>query len=340
MDTLSAPKLDSFTEAKKWFQNTKPIRGHKDKVRPLGVRRYHARGSINMPDDDTVDLYYCRNLFLRWKSDNTFTVQYPVYVSAFCVDDLCGFVPPKMWFEWSETRLLICFSEGGTMRKYVMERDDVFQFSVTGSGSYVLHNKKRAFKYSKRRGVTPKIVKERYGAFLDWATVVAGVAPDVTREEAEEGDRKMKNEAGIPQHEDFQAFRNRTEKLHDSMGFWTDARNAHYVPFTHGGRNAWFHTPSCEVLDSWMTGDPENWPSMLSVIGMRAGWFDWRQKYYRVTLTQLRNFVDNVAMHLFRNEVFTKVELPDGDVPPRTNRRYFTTIVIRDIPTDGRIVQS
>ncbi|NBS69885.1 hypothetical protein EBT31_13370 [bacterium] len=340
MDTLEAPKLDGFAMAKQWYEKTKPIRGHKDKVRPLGRRRYHQRGNIAMPDDYTVDLNYYHQLFVQWKSDNTFTVRYPRFISAFCIDDLSGFVPPKMWFEWSETRLILCFREGDSPRKYVMEEGDVFQFSLTDRWSYVLHNKKRAFKYSKRRGVTPKIVNERYGAFLDWATVVTGVAPDVTREDAEEGDTKMKNQAGVPAHEALHEFRNRNEKLFNQLGFWAEARNINYLPFSHGGRGAWFHTPSCEVLDSWMTGDPENWPSMLHVIGMRAGLFDWRQLRYRVTMTQLRNFVDNVAMHLFRNEVFAEVELPDGEVPPRTNRRYFTTVVIRDIPTDGRIVQS
>ena len=100
MDTLRAPILSSFAEAKDWFVKTPPIRGHKDKVRPLGVRRYHQRGSIAMPDDATVALRYYNHTCVEWKHDNTFTVHYPKnYVTAFSVDDLCGFLPPGMWFE-------------------------------------------------------------------------------------------------------------------------------------------------------------------------------------------------------------------------------------------------
>jgi hypothetical protein len=339
MDTLEAPKLDSFESAKRWFLMTKPIRGHKDKVRPLGRRRYHGRGNIAMPDDNTVDLDYYKSTVVRWKSDNTFTVQFPGYVSAFCIDDLCGFTPPMMWFEWSERRLVLCFREGDGTRRYVMEKDDVFHFSVTGEGRYELHNKKRANKYVKRRGVVPKIVNERYGAFLDWATVVTGVTPIVSREEGDEAFRKMTNEAGLPTPEELQAFRNQNDKLFERMGYWTDARDSHYVPFNNGGRGRWFHTPSCEVLDSWLTGEPEGWVFALRVMGVRLGLYNWRLHQYDVTIRHVRCFVDNIVMHLFRNEVFTEVEMPDGVVPPRNNHRYFETRTIRDIPTECRVVQ-
>lgn len=341
MDTLEAPKLDSFAEAKRWYETTPPIRGHKDKVRPLGRRRYHQRGSIVMPDDAAVALLYYNHKCVEWKHDNTLTVHYPKsYVTAFSVDDLCGFLPSGMWFEWIDCRLVICFREGDAIRRYLMEQSDVFQFSVTGVRSFQLHNKKREFKYSKRRGVVPKIVNERYGAFLDWATVVTGVNSRVTREETEQAEIKLKNEAGVPTMEMFTKFRVANEKFFNDMSMWQDFNNSNYLPFMKGSRTKWFHTPSCEVLDSWMTGSPEQWVHMLHIAAWRQGWFSWREKEYSLTMQQLRNFVDNIAMHLFRHEVFVEIELPDGVVPPRANRHYFRTMTIRDIPTASRIVQS
>ena len=126
----------------------------------------------------------------------------------------------------------------------------------------------------------------------------------------------------------------------NDMSMWQDFNNSNYLPFIKGSRTKWFHTPSCEVLDSWMTGSPEQWVHMLHIAAWRQGWFSWREKEYFMTIQQLRSFVDNIAMHLFRHEVFVEIELPDGTVPPRTNRQYFRTITIRDIPTASRIVQS
>jgi hypothetical protein len=138
----------------------------------------------------------------------------------------------------------------------------------------------------------------------------------------------------------FTNFRARHDKLFDELGIWKDFNNSNYLPFMRGSRNKWFHTQSCEVLDSWMTGNPEDWVRMLHVAAWRQGWFSWREKEYSVTMQQLRGFVDNIALHLFRNEAFEEIELPDGEVPTRANRQYFKTVTIRDIPTVSRIVQS
>lgn len=338
MNTLRAPGLRSFEQAKQWFQNTPPIRGHKDKVRPLGARRYHHRGSIDMPTDDQVVLKFYKAPFVTWKADNTFVVQHPAFMSAYCMDDLDGFLPPGMTMLWRECRPILHFHTKDGPRGYVLEDNDVFQFSVTGERTYELHNPKRVVKYTRRRGALAKLVNERYGAFLDWATVVSSVTKGIDSDESDVSMARLASEAGVPSNEDYKNFREKNERLYTSLNMWPDHRQSRMIPFPRMTRDSWFHTPSCEVIDSWLTGDPENWIHVLNVGGSRSGWFVWQARKFTLSMEMVHCFVNNIASHLFRNELFLEVELPDGEVPTRTNERYFTTRTFRDIPTDGRIV--
>lgn len=339
MNTLRAPNLGSFAQAKRWFETTVPIRGHKDKVRPLGERRYHRRGSIHMPDPDIVVLKYYETPFVIWSANDDFVVRMPSYVTAFLIDDMDGFVPHGMWFEWNECRPFICFRGTDGVRRYLMEDGDVFRFSVIGDRCFQLHNPKRAVRYAKRRGALTKLVNQRYGAFMDWATVVTGASGNVHREEAEVSQTKLCNLLNIPTHEQYGHIREAYPHTFNRLSLYTEQRSTHYLPFPRHGRDMWFHTPSCEVIDSWMTGDPENWVHVLNLVSLRFGWFNYSRRQYSITMEYVHAFVNGIASHLFRNELFKEIELPDGEVPSRTNQRYFISREIRDITTVRRIVQ-
>ena len=46
--------MNSFAEAKKHFEGVAPIRGNKDKIKPLGHRRYWNMASIAMSVLDLI----------------------------------------------------------------------------------------------------------------------------------------------------------------------------------------------------------------------------------------------------------------------------------------------
>lgn len=334
---VNAPRLSSYEEAKRWHDRTPPIRGHKDKVRPLGARRYHQRASIHVLDDERVSLRYINKPFIEWFPNNTFVVHKPVYYSAYAVEDLCGFAPMGMSFLWVGCRMFICFMENGEQRKYELTDDREYVFSVTGPRSYLLQDKPKAFRFVRRRNALDKLVNERYGAFLDWVTVVNEVSNKYEEKDADAAHAQLREAAGVPSELDYKRLHKYKESVYTDENMWQEARFADSVPFIRKNeRPMVFHTESCAVLDRWLIGTPEEWVKALHVIAKRAGRYWWSRgatadSRWTISTVAIRKCVADIASHLFFEDLFTTELLADGEVPPRTNCNYANAAELKDI---------
>lgn len=343
-NTLRAPSLSSYEGAVKWYEATKPIRGHKDKVRPLGERRYHHRGSISMTDAGVVQLHLWGKPFVEWHKDNTFVVTPPLYVSSYGVADMSGFLPHNMRFVWDKCRLFLKMVDQETLNEVAYQvTDEVLRFSVIGERKYKLHNKPAAIVYRRRRNAIPKFITERYGAFLSWMTVVIAVDNRVSDEAATKANTLMREACGIPSQKVYQHINTHHQQWYSDNDTWEDVRIAQALPMAKPhARHKWFHTESCKLVDSWLAGDdPDMWVQALHVMGCRYGQYTWGQgtnSTYRLFPSDAERFLVDLASHLYLDKLYSKEVLEDGAIPSRNYLHYTLTAEIKDIPNEFRIV--
>lgn len=344
-NTAGVPHLKSFSQAKHRYEQTKPIKGHPQSVRPFGVRRYHKMASISMPDADTVNLEYYAKTLVQWRSDNTYTVYRPVYASAYVPDNISQYVPEGA-FGWKHGEIYVTLKGG---KEYFFPDGGKLEFQVAGN-HHLLLNKPVAYATRTNRNVAMKIMA-KYQPFMDWLQVVAGVKRHVDMDEAQEACDRLRRLADVPSEEAFdKAIRN--VELHDISEGWTlydERRNACYLPF-RGANSRYsythFHRPSCELIDSWLTDEnAENWVQAMYVIARHQGQhlhFRDVGGAYKHTKTILPinkavEFLRALTSFLHRDEVFTRERLPDGQLPTRTNLNFFHEIHIRNLGTIDKV---
>ncbi len=329
-NTASVPVLDSFAQAKQRFENTKPIRGHKDKVRPLGSRRHHYMASIEMPDADTVVLKYCAKPFVTWKSDDSFTVSNDVYNSAYSAQHLSFFLPMRWEVKWNGCRMTI----GNKGKFYIIPFGAHYHFVKAGE-DYELVDKPTAYAIRKKRG-SDKNLLEKCKPFFDWLTVVSSINGVVSAVEVADARAVLVEQSGV---RPFAFYKQRVEEMQKNSAAFSDevrqerysdyrmfdsipASTTHYMYLSYRS----FHTPSCERLMQWVEGDnADNWVLAMNLLSERTGrrrWVD-GEVQYQVELDQVTKYLLDVARHTHRDTVFYKEQLEDGVVPSRSNVMYF-----------------
>lgn len=332
-NTASIGRLNSFEHAKNWHNRTKPIARNKDGVRPLGDRRHHRMASITMPDPDTVNLMFHDKPLVQWRSDDTFTVNYPTYCSAFAVNNLHSYLP-KGHFEWDKGRLF--FTRGS--EKYQLEKGGKLEFQKVGD-AYLMLNKPVAYAYRKQRGVVDKHMRA-YIPFLDWLTVVLS-SPFVVESDSNWPDLLLEA-SGLPNRKQFEkaysfASTNNAYCIDNNIDVYSDMRKAMLAPFDPKERanrvGYGFNRKAGEVLHEWVSGDdPELWVAAASLMAVRMG----RQfyNYYtgarknKLEMAYAVDYLRHLVCYLYREEVFKKERLEDGEASTKRNEEYFVDMEI------------
>lgn len=329
-NTAGVPQINSFAEAKTRFENTKPIRGNKDKVRPLGYRNKWSMARMEMPDADTVVFLYYGEPFVTWKSDDSFTVSNNVYNSSFSAGHLPFFLPRRWETKWNATRMTI----GSKGKFYLMPAGTVFQFVKAGD-DYELVNKPVAHAIRKKRGADVKIL-EKAKPFLDWLTVVSCVNNSLTSQETKDAMDKMRTQVGLHTADWYRERLQESYKPESTLSvterakIYDDYRTIDMLPTTVSKwsyvRYRTFHTPSSELLMNWVEDEnAENWVLAMYVLAERAGNRRYRNGdvQFELTLEDATKYITEIARHVHRDSIFYTQQLEDGEVPSRSNAVYF-----------------
>jgi hypothetical protein len=325
-NTAGVPTLSSFAEAKARFENTTPIRGNKDKVRPLGNRNKHRMASIEMPDADTVVLKYYGEPFVTWRSDDSFSVTNNVYNSSFSARHLPYFLPMRWATDWNACRMTI----GNKGKFYLFPKGETFHFVKAGD-DYELVNKPVAYAIRKKRGSDTKILA-KCAPFFDWLSVVSSVNNSLTDEETKHARTMLHEQSGVKTPEWYQKrvngmYQNTNLTTRDREVLYEEYRMSNVLPYSF--RNYYaaksFHTPSCERVLRWVEDDnAENWVLAMNLIAERAGTHRYRNgtAQYDLSVEQATKFIAEIARHVHRDSIFYKEQLEDGVVPTRSNAAY------------------
>jgi hypothetical protein len=332
--------MNSFAEAKKHFEQVAPIRGNKDKIKPLGHRRYWNMANIAMPDANTVNLNYGwadaqREPLVRWKSDDTFTVRHPLYANAYAPDNMTKYLPSTCYFAWNQGRLFIVLPGD---KRYLMVRGQDMQFQMLDGKIFML-NKPVAYSYRVKRGPMATVMKE-YEPFLSWLQVVLAVSHPLTNEELEFPYDNFVEEAGVKSAKYYDGLRTlvtrETDEVKRNLVF-AEANHRSRLPFAGRGvygANSKFHRESCELLQQWVTDTTAvNWVKAMHVIAQQAAESRYSLAvgkfpgYIRsLTLKHVQEYLRHLGIFLNRDEVLEKVRLDDGATPSKRNTNYFTEI--------------
>jgi len=338
-NTAGVRKLNSFAEAKKWYENIKPIARHPQQVRPLGMRRHHAMASIRMPDSSTVELYYYRDPLVTWRSDNTFSVHTPKYWSAFVPDNIHNFVPLNLGFGWNRGRLLLRVGN----EAYAMERGQSYNFQMMDGGKCFFLNVPTAYATRIRRKPYAEAMK-KVSKFMDWFHIVNSISGTHKGDAVSETYENFRVENGVPSEAHYDKLRGKSnyalcttdEQRALFISWWDESRSADKLPFRgnrqHSNQYADFHRPSCETLFNWIADESgTKWTEALYVILQQQGSnknygsnFDDRQM--TISHRELRDYLSALVKYLFRDEVFEKVRLDQGTIPTKTNLNFYDEI--------------
>lgn len=328
-NTAGVNPINSFAQAKARFEMTKPIRGNKDKVRPLGYRNHHRMASIEMPDADTVVLKYYDHPFVTWKSDDSFSVTNSItYQSSYTAGHLPFFLPHRWETNWNRCRMTI----GNKGKFYLMPLGTTFHFAKAGD-DFELVNKPIAYAIRKRRGSDRKIL-EKCAPFFDWLTVVTGVSPRVMGDDADHAKEVLREQVGVKPADWYRervqaSYNDKSLSDADRQALYQDYRMCDVLPVSlhhtwMGARR--FHTPSAELIMQWVEGDnADNWVLAMNIIADRMGRrrYDNSQLNFELTIEVATKFVADIARHVHRDAIFFKEQLEDGVVPTRCNDVYF-----------------
>lgn len=349
-NTCEAPILLDYNMALAHYHSVKPVR--KKEVRPLGNRRYYNMASIELHGDDVVLLYY-NHPVVTWHPDNSLTVCSPMHRSAWEPDKLAHYLPPGLSFEWNKVRFVMRNDDDG--QKALLERGESLHLKPVDEKEW--HMRKRLvyafeslpveFNYAKRAGRLPKLMRDRMSPFLEWTEHISSIARTITAEEAMKARFELTSEVlGIGE-----LYAEEMVRAHDRLSYndpeamalksniFEDIKALEYYPV--GGTRAYKprsqHLPGMHRLYNWLM--PENqhrWYEALCVIVGNECRRSWRQGTYDLehnhTKAGVISYVEKLVCSVHRDEVFKRVELPQGTIPSKTNREFFQDYSFKTVP--------
>lgn len=325
-NTANVHRLASFEIAKTWYDKTKPIRGNKENVRPLGSRRHHIMASIAMPDENTVHLKYYGNTLVEWRSDNTYSVFSPKYYTAFTPDNTHNYLPLE-WqnFHWDKGRMFYC-TDNTRKEMYHLPRGGRLDFQMVDGKSFLL-NAPVAYNIRANRGVVKKLMP-KYEAFLSWVQVVLAITPDFAVPEIEPSFEKYATSLGFTSDAEYRSNNFDKMTLEERDEYWNERYARDSIPFGVGryNRTVGFHPMACERLREMIEGgDPDDWVQVLHVIARRAGNGFWATQHAikKLEVERAVEYITHLVTYLHRDEAFRLERLPKGSKPSLTNGKFF-----------------
>lgn len=328
-------RVACYAEALAKFNSTKPIRGHKDAVRPLGERTKHHIAAIRLADTD-VELCYVGNPLVVWHPNDSFTLTAPSHVSYSTPSAIRYYLPiGSMHFEVHRGQRIFVSVSG---KKYILDRDTALVFDrVTGGAvdKYVLRNPEKAYNIRQNR----KVMQDHMAAFagfFSWAQVMLAVNENrydqCSRADAAYGVGVLAENSGV----DINLLMQREKAarlLPSRKGLYEAANETQRAMFLPGGvhtRHPYrggqigFHRRSTQVMLDWMrSGDGDAFVQALKVIYNNVGFTSSRiaQTHGRLNMVVVRDYVKNLVCFMYRDEVFSKVDVT-GSVPSLANTDY------------------
>ena len=292
------PRLHSYDDAKKHYEQVVPIRGRKQLVKPLGKNRRFtwyriveqtvANQSENSEykyyacqlfDRDTVSFYPNGDIHINtsgWRDVNT---------GAFinCVLNGLGNMVSESgkWFFQNSKGQLFKFEKDMVIRK---NEEGIYMPTVMIADKVHRVNRKAI-----------NAIRKKYKGIVDYGKTMLSLDPKLTKME-----RMELTKNGITANR--------------------------FVPYNHWesqdsalSRARWF-----ELADKQSeSGDLELLYDLAQYVATAAGHYSYRDDRYSCQPDWYENYIDEMIKYQFADEVFTTEELPIGQASADRNKKYF-----------------
>ena len=332
-NTANVHRLTSFVQARDWFEKTPPIRGNKEKVRPLGyMRRYWRMASISMPDANTVHLEYYGQVLVEWRSDDSYTVFPPRWYNYMVANNASTFLPTGGFF-WGAGRLFVKLNG----KHYLLNQKAPLQFQLK-DGKYIEVDPPEAYSYRAKRGAVKKL-SAAYAPFLDWLQVVLPFNQDLQDKELDLPYMQFTDMSGAPSEDYLEAFA-KAGRLAGEYNYKAsdDLRLRGNLPFRGKGHHkqyTQFYKPACELLYDWVTSPvPAKWTGAMYVLVKQTSQVRWVRDHVtgsydgkrKLSIEDAMEYLEQLTTYIHRDVVFTKVKLEQGEYPSKRNANYFEDV--------------
>lgn len=335
-NTCGAPVLDNYAQAKEWHDRTKPIRGQN--IRPLGSRRHYHMASITMDGDDVVLNYYGQKAVV-WHPNDSLTLYYPRWCTAFEPDKMAHFLPSTLSYKWNKRRFIVHNRADNTELELTgrqpikLEAVDVMGWNSRIVRKFKFGELPQTYSYVKRRNMTKKIMDAKFGAFLAWVDTVRDFTPKVFSPEHTEAIAELfYAESGVTREQVAVAIQWSAntpwndEHAERKAAYSADISLFHAYPM--GGPNSrggGFHRAGVNALYKMMLAEnQEHWLQALQIIaghqcprtwgGMEVG--------YRIEMPAIVSYLEKVIYIVHTDEVFEKRALQLGEIGSKTYTEY------------------
>lgn len=332
-NTANVPRLTSFVAARDWFNNTPPVRGNKEKVRPLGhARRYWKMASISMPDANTVHLEYYGQVLVEWRSDDSYTVFPPRWYNHAIANNASTFLPTG-GFYWGAGRAFVKLDG----KHYHLSQKNPLNFQLK-DGKYIEVDPPEAYSYRAKRGAVKKL-SAAYAPFLDWLQVVLPFNQDLQDKELDLPYMQFIDMSGAP-GEDFLEAHAKAGRVAGDYNYKAsdDLRLRGNLPFRGKGQHkqyTQFYKPACELLYDWVTSPvPAKWTGAMYVLVKQTSQVRWVRDHVtgsydgkrKLSIEDAMEYLEQLTTYIHRDVVFTKVKLEQGEYPSKRNANYFEDV--------------
>ena len=332
---MRVPRIRTYAEALKKFNDTKPVRGRDDDKRPLGERRdvdtYSIRKNIWT---DTIELVLYQTPVVRFTVEDEVHISFGRWSSA----STCQFISRVLCINTNRVRgdVVMHFVDGTK----AMVRDHEELVLVMRDGRWQPKQKQTLYDYRVNRKEANN-VRKSVSQFKDY---LAGVIKL-------KGEERVINEGSVHYERRFSIVTTTYAELIEVFGKEEDGNNRvrpnlegwgsltekpkHFRPENRVDTWANYRGKTERFFDLVRNDQDDNarhqnyWIAfnILMVQGQTLWYRDKTNMDMQVTLgtEQFEKFLDTILFKMFADKVFTKVALAEGKVPTGKYDEYVTS---------------
>jgi len=331
---MRVPKLDTYADALKKWNNTKPMRGRDEDKRPLGERRdvdtYSIRKNVWT---DAIECVLYQTPVVTFTTEDEVKIKFGRWSSA----STCQFIDRLLWnVRANRVRgdVVLHFNDG---TKALVRDHEELVLVQAGNGAWVPKEKQTLYDYRvNRKGANE--VRKSVSQFKDYlAGVVKLKAEEVAFNYGREGITVVKtNYAELIEVFGMESEANESGRVRPDVDAWLglEAKPKYYHADTKDATWMQYRDRTTKFFDLVKNDQDDNcrhqnyWIAfnILFAQGQRLWWRepdgDWQ-----VTLgsDQFEKVLDKALFTMFSDKVFNKVALAEGRVPSGRYDDYVLT---------------
>lgn len=292
------PRLHSYDEAKKHYENVVPIRGRSEQVKPLGKNRRFTWYRIN---EKTI----------ANQSENS---EYKVYTCQLYGKDTVSFFPN------GDIQLSVngwrSITTGAFLNSVICGIGNI----ISESGKWYFKNAKgQSFKFN-----SEMCLRKNDEGFFEPTEVVADVVHKVNRK-AMNAIRKKYIHV-IDYGKTMLAIDPKLDKITQLEMSKNGLASNRFLPYHH-----WQSKDTDQARKKWFalaekqreSGDLDLLYDLARYVAMAAGRYSYREDTYSCEPTAFVNYVDEMMKYEYAEDLFVHEVLPIGVISADRNKKYF-----------------